>query len=486
MLKTNGHSLTCVIERAIGEEMSRDETIPSVDYVEFHGSCNSDLDRIAATDRSVEQSCKQSLWACLKVSIESTVCCGVFGGLFGTFVWWLELNLRTYCPKTWETVLESIHRRRLLVDIFIVAIIHFWVFSCIAPLCGWSITKKLSLIYVCTTGALLDATSRLTLYICLMYSTVWKNCIGSSIFLAVSITVCYRFAQHCKAAGNLHNNVVLLALKLDLQFIFGVLLSIPFNLMFLDFYSGSNSLEKTILACLLIIVFAIPRLIINHVVANLHAACSPGSEIMLAVVYLTAVTVVARLMQAKIEELSYFLLISVVHGILNIVDKLSFPLSRRIFTFACCNCKRRGNHQPTATNCSLFLANQTLISIITEATSVIFSSAVAHLITYYYAKEENTNERYNGYSLARNMVKRCSIAVGIELIFNVIAVKIHTHLYKIPVIDVWKRKWKSIIIIHMIQLLFIILYYSQYVNKILLKEQFTKANITCFGFFKRV
>ena len=474
------------MERTIDEEMSGEPTMPSGYYVAYYRSCDSDLDSVITTGKAGEESWRKSTWACMKVSLESTVCCGVFGGIFGALVWWLELNLRTYCSTKWEKVPESIQRRRLLVDIFIVTVVQFWVLSCIAPMCGWSVIKKLSLVYICTLGALLDVTNHLAVYIFVNYNKYWKDCIGSSIFFATSFTVCYRFAQHCKTTRNTHNNAFLFTLKLNLQFLVGVLVSIPFNLVFLDFYSSSNAYEKAILACLLIIVFAIPRFIINHVVVNLHETCTPGNEIMLAVVYLTATTIVARLMQAKTEDFRYFIIISIVHGILNVVDKLSLPLKRRIFSFVCCDCKRGGNHQLKATNCSLFLANQTLISIITETTSVIFSSAVAYLIMYYYIREEGTNERYNGYSLARNMVKRCSIAVIIELIFNVIAVKIHTHLYKIPVIDVWKKKWKSIIIIHMIQVFFTVLYYSQYINKILLNRHYRKGNITCLGLFKRV
>ena len=474
------------MELIINEEMSDEATLPSGYYVEYYGSCDSDLDSIITTDRVSEKCWRKSIWTCIKVSLESTVCCGVFGGIFGTFVWWLELNVKMYCPTQWEKVPEHIHRRQLLVDIFIVALVQFWVFSCIAPLCGWSVIKKLGMIYICTLGALLDAINHLATYIFLNYSKNWKEYIGSSIFFATSFTVCYQFAQHCKAAGNAHYNAFLFTLKLNLQFIVGVLVSIPFNLAFLDFYSRSNSFEKTILVCILVIAFAIPRLIINHVVANLHETCTPGNEIMLAVVYLTATTVVSRLMQARIDDFRYFIIISIVHGILNVVDKISLPLRRRIFSFLCCNCKRRDNHQLRHENTSMFLANQTLISIITETTSVIFSSAVAYLIMYYYAREEGTNARYNGYSLAKNMVKRCSIAVGIELIFNIIAVKIHTHLYKIPVIDIWRRKWKSIMIIHMIQVLFIVLYYSQYVNKILLKKHYRNETVTCFGLFKRI
>ena len=55
-----------------------------------------------------------------------------------------------------------------------------------------------------------------------------------------------------------------------------------------------------------------------------------------------------------------------------------------------------------------------------------------------------SDRRYNWYFFLKEMVVRYSFAIGIELLFNVIAVKIEMYLYRIPVIGVWKKKWKLI------------------------------------------
>ena len=455
-------------------------------YKEWYGSCNAGTNSNNNTSVLADQSWRSSIWMYFKMSIEITVFCGVLVGIFGAFLWWLELNLRMYCSLEWRHVSERVHHTRLIVDIFIAGLVHFWIFACIAPLCDWLTIKKLSLIYICIIAALLDAISRLLLFIFARYSMRWKDYIGHFIFFMTSFTVCYRFARHCKDVGNVRYNVLALTFKLNLQFIFGQLVSIPFILVFLKWYYDSTPIKKTILVCVLIVIFAIPKLFIYHAITNLHGICTPGNEIVLAVVYLTASTVLSRLMQTKIEELSYFTVISVVHGLLNVIDKLLLPLRRKILSCLFHSCRFEGDQHLAFVQRSLFLANQTLISIITESTCIVTSSAAAHLLLYYYKRKEITGERYNGYSLFRKMVMQCSIAIAIEVIFNVIAVKIQVYLCKIPVIGVWKKKWKSIVIIHLIQVLFTVLYFTQFMNNFIVKDYYKEANVTCFGMFKRV
>ena len=58
-------------------------------------------------------------------------------------------SIKTYCFSDWKMIPESIRRRRLIVDRLIASLVQFWALSSIGPLCGWSATKKLRLIYTC-------------------------------------------------------------------------------------------------------------------------------------------------------------------------------------------------------------------------------------------------------------------------------------------------------------------------------------------------
>ena len=61
------------MERTVHKEVFGEAAMPSGDYIKYSESCDSDLHSIITTDGIVKQSCRQSLWTCLKVSFESTV-----------------------------------------------------------------------------------------------------------------------------------------------------------------------------------------------------------------------------------------------------------------------------------------------------------------------------------------------------------------------------------------------------------------------------
>ena len=451
-------------------------------FYNSYDSCYTERDISFKESRRATGSLWSSLWTCSKVSLE-TVLSGVLVGLFATLLWWIELNVRPYCLGDWSKIPSKMHRTGLIVDIVEGMTVMFWSLCCIAFLCHWTIVKELNLLYICTFGAFMDVINRLILFIFVHYGRRWKSYIGNIIFLVTTFIIYFRFAKYRRDQAGSNYCVIMLTLKLSLQFTVGLLITTFLNYIFLEVYYKSTSLEQTILACVLVIIFFIPKFLINNVITGLNGICKPGEEIAFAVTYITAVTMISRLLQAKIETLSYYIIISIIHGIFNVIDKLSLPLRRKLVRFVC-KCKNNGEN--THVDTSLFLANQSLISIITETTSVIFSSAAAYILLYYYKREESTGQRYNGFVLFKEMAKRSSIAVAIELIFNVFALKIHAYLYSIPVINVWKSKWKSIIIVHVVQIFFIVIMFSEYIDNVLLRDYYIKANITCFGFFKRV
>ena len=475
-----------LVESRMENEQFREQVDFLWEYEDSNNSFDLEAPTRVALPRVRDQSALRSLWMCFKVSIESTVICGVLVGLYATFLWWLELNVRMYYLADWNTIPRRIHLTQLIADIIILMIVMFWPLSCIAPLCGWSTTKELNLVYYCVIGGLLDVTSHLLIYIFAHYAKTWKSFVGNGIFLVISFAISYRFARYLKTSRVVNSNAVVLAVELNLQFIFGVFVTIPFTHVFLEVYYFSLPLERTMLACSMIVVLAIPKCVIINIITDSHGICKPGDEIMLAVAFITGTTLCARLVQADVEDLSYFTVISVVHGALSVVDKLCLPLKRKMLSCICSKCGQNENRQRSSVNASLILANQTLISIVTEATSVMFCSAAAYTLLYYYERKEGTGERYYALSLLKEMVKRCGIGIGIELVFNVLALEILTYLYNIPVIAVWKSTRKRIIMIHMIQVLFIVLYFSIPINYILVKDYCMNANSICLGFFKRV
>ena len=247
--------------------------------------------------------------------------------------------------------------------------------------------------------------------------------------------------------------------------------------MFLNLYQESTQLIRTILSCALIAVFYGPKLIIGGVVINLHDIYKPREGIVFAAAFLISSTMVLRLTQARIESLGYFTAICFVHGIANVIDKMALPVREKLCDFF--SRRRNARFEEYELLDQEYISHQSLVSAITETTSVILSNATAYLLVYHYRKEEERSV------LIREMLLRLSIAVCIEWIFNIIALKFQNNWSGISVLRLWKREWKFILIIHLIQIIYVVIYFGNYVNAMHLNDLIGNSTHYCVGFFNR-
>ena len=343
--------------------------------------------------------------------------------------------------------------------------------------------KESRVLFWCTIAALVDIIDRLSLYIFRHYDQHWESYVGNFIFLVVSLIVFYKFASHRQREHGSSDKTIVIAFKVSFQLLIGMAISLPYNYAFLQFYRYSTPLIRTILSCSLIAVFYIPKLAISRVITTLHGICTPNEGIVFAAAFLVLSTMVTRLTQAKVENLTYFTLISLVHGIFNVVDKITTNVRTKFFNWMCRRCQSNADEDNDYV--THYIAHQSLISIITETSSVILSNAAAYLIVYYFRKEKGTGSRYDGSILFKEMLIRSTIAVGIEWFFNVLTLNVYRYL-KIPVLDILKKEWKFILVIHLIQVIFLIVYFAHHVNAALLGDVSHNSTTGCLGLFKRL
>ena len=419
----------------------------------------------------------------VKASLQSTIICGIIFGLFATFLWWININTNPSCFGEWHEIPNTMHGVALISDAVKAIIIMFWPILMIAPICSWSMIKDSNLLFLSIIAGFLNAIHRLFLYIFASYEHDWKSYIGNALFSLLVFIVFYKFAKYRQEKQHSTNgeNIFLITLKLATQVVLGLVLFLPYNYVVLAYYQNLTPILRVILSCSLIAVFYVPKLIISNVVTNLHGIYKPNESIVFAAGFLVISTMVTRLTQAGIENLTLFIIVSCAHGIFNVIDKLILPIRDNLCGRVC----RRRN---TCSNDSLkyaqqYIAHQSLISIITETTSVIVSNAAAYLLVYYSNKEDSTGKRYDRWTLLKEVVIRSSIAVSIEWFFNTIALKIQNDLCDIPVLRLWKREWKFILIIHLMQIIFV-LYFADYMNKMFNHDMFRNSTHDCIGLFK--
>ena len=419
----------------------------------------------------------------IKVGLQLSLTGGVLLGIFATFLWWFELNLKLSCFGEWKDIPSNIHHFSLISTCIKVLIIMFWPLLTILPISSWSMIKESNLLFWCTIAGFVDVIDRLILYIFAHYESHWKSFVGNFIFSAISFLVIFKFVKHRQRQSGNNDSTVTATLKLSIQVLVGVGMSLSYNYVFLKFYQQSMMLTKTILSCSLITLFYVLKLIISNLITGLHGIYKPNEGISFASPFLVISPMVTRLMQAKIESLTYFTLISLVHGISNVIDKAALPLRRRLFNFVC----RKGNDAVNEKwmHTQQYIAHQSLLGIITEISSVIMSNAAAYILVYYYKTEEGTGNRYDGSILIRDLLLRLVIGVTIAFVFNVAALYIQNERCNIPILRLWKRDWKFIIILIVIQMIFLI-NCAHYVNMMLLGNVLSNSTQICVGFFRRL
>ena len=419
-----------------------------------------------------------SLIKCIYASFQLSVMCGILFGLFATFLWWIELNVNGYCSEALDNIPKQLRHTKLFVMPVRFLLIMFWPLLTVAPICSWSMIKKSNILFWCTIAGLVDVIDRLYFYIFEHYKTHWRSYVGNVIFLMIWFVVFYKFVRHRLLQSGKNYNAVKITLKITLQITLGLAMSIPYNYVFLPFYQGSTTLIKLALSCSLITVLYAPKLIISQVIINLHGVYEPNEGIVFAVVVLVMSTMVTRLSQATIDSLTYFIIVSLVHGIFNVLDKVTTNARTKFFNWIC---KRSNNHMNERNEyVTHYIAHQSLISIITETSSVILSNAAAYLLAYYYK-----SEGYNGWYLSRDMLIRSSIAVCIEWTFNVVSLKIQCD-QNIPVLGIWKREWRLILVIHLIPVIYVVIYFAPYVDASLLHDALPNSTSQCAGLFRRL
>ena len=431
--------------------------------------------------------CCNSSWSMIKFitrSFELSVICGILFGLFATFLWWIELNSESYCFGKWDDIPKQMRRLGMIAMAVKDIITMFWPLLTIAPICSWPMIKESNLLFMCTIAGFIDITDRCYLFIFEHYDQHWKSTVGNIVFSFISFIVFYKFAKYRQQQSNNKANTIKVTFKLGVQLIFGLCIFLPYNYMFLDLYHALSPMVRTILSCSLIALFYVPKLFIYNLIINLHGIYKPDESIIFGVGFLIISNMVIRLTQAKIESLAYFTIVSLVHGICNVMEKVTLPLRQAICKLIC----RRKNDlsDQTLSFNQHYIAHQSLVNMITETTSVIISNAAAYLLVYYYKKEDSTGKRQEGSILFNEMVIRLCIAVGIDWFFNVIALKIQNDWYKIPVLQVWKRQRKFIMIIHLIQITYVIVYFARYVNVMLLDDMIRNSTYSCIGLFREI
>ncbi len=347
-----------------------------------------------------------SLLSCTLLSAQITFISGVVFGVVTTTIWWLDLNLAQCCysyTNRWYQMPVKYQRIRLTTEVVEGFILQLWPLSILILAFRWSLLKKLQIPFIGITAAFTDTCCRLFVYVFAEYKAKGVTLFLNFIFILVTLLSFFKVARFITVTTNNQIRPAVLTLKLSVQAFMGILFAGIFNYVLADAMISFSDFGKAILASSLPIMFFFPKLLINYVIGRQEGVFSPQKAISFTLVYQVGSTMLCRLAQAKNENLEFFILISVAHGIFNVIDKLILEIREKVLRFIFRAC--RGNSASRSPQMNRLLADQAIVTFLAETNAILTSVAAIEILPYYYGMKD-TGERPNGYSLFQNFLIR--------------------------------------------------------------------------------
>lgn len=433
----------------------------------------------------------KSLLKCAGISFQTTVLFGILFGVLAATLWWVDLNLSKICHKydvdlkNWYDMPKTLIQIRVSNMVFKVAILQQWSFACLILVYEKSLLRRLNMFSCNALVSCIMMIIILFTFVFDVYQYQWKSYVGNVIFIFITALNHIRIAKyHRETMQHGSCNVLLLATKLSLQFILGLVVYLPICYLLIPIYTKLPPLTIAIVSASVPVVLALPKCFVGYVIGRIKGVYSPGNAVVFTLVMHNSATLATRLLQAGNPNLLVFIGISILHGALNIFEKLLLPVRDKISQRLC----KRGNPKMTRRpkRVSRLIADQTLFSMMTETTAIVIGCASTEIIKYHY-RRNNDGTRYPGFALFSVVSERAAYAVLIEFICNIIALQIQTYYHNLPVMRVWLLRWRWFLCAQLIVVIYSIIYYPGHLDDAILDRHISKENRTaCLGPFQRL
>ena len=463
----------------------------SADYLKSRGSLRAqliDASSISAATHTPELSpeARDMAWKRLRPSISRTVlnslCYGflisvlsatVFGVVSFTvyyFGYQSQLNCEHHHPK--ESIPIKLQWLITISEVLAVGFLYFWFFIDISfyfsPFQLSGVRK--TIVIVSLLFYLVDSVYRLGMQACGISHgklTALQRVPGQAIFCLSSCVIIYVMKMHF-CFGPLVQQV---------KFI--VLLAVPYALTqgiavltascIYPAYNKQNKSGKILFAIFIPLIVVVIKVAGRICIQRLWCRIShPGTSFVLLVPVYCGSAIMLRLLQVDLHSLESVALIGVIHGIAEVFDRsiMAFidhivhqVLEKRRIAWGGFRTPRRER----------LAADLTIMSMLSESSAVIAVNIFLHLYRYFYTYDNSPLKVLKSFALAT------SVPLGIEWFFTSVSIAIETRYKNLPVVAVWRKRWKRHLAVLLINLVMVCIWTSK--SLLITVEAHFKGNV---------
>ena len=214
-------------------------------------------------------------------------------------------------------------------------------------------------------------------------------------------------------------------------------------------YNKQDTFGKVLIAIFTPLITVVLKIASRFCIQRFWCRIShPGTSYLLMTPLYCWSAVMLRLLQVDLQRLEKVVLIGVIHGIAEVIDRSIMVLIDHICHQLLDNRKVPWGGFRTPRRERL-AADISLMSMLYESSAVISVNVFLHLYQYFYTYDDSPIKLLQSFAITT------SVPLAIEWFFTSLSILIETRYQNMPVMAVWRKRWKRYIVVSLINMVII-------------------------------
>lgn len=260
-------------------------------------------------------------------------------------------------------------------------------------------------------------------------------------FLCLCVQVCIITKHFCRGPRKKQLSLFLsLTIPCFLTYVTGILEA---YFIYPAYNRQDNIVGKVLIAIFAPLITVFLKGVSRFCVQRLWRISHPGHSFVLLVPLYYGSAVMLRFLQVDVEDVRAIAVIGVIHGIAEVIERSAMVFIDHIYhqiwqrRLVRCGNFRTPRRERLATDI-------VIMSILYESSGVISVNGFLHLYRYFFSSDNSALQ------LLQSSALTTSVALAIEWFFTSLSLAIETRYQNMPVMAVWRRRWKKHIVVAII------------------------------------
>ena len=437
-----------------------------------------------------------SLWKAMKHAFCIQIVGGVALGSIAILILVLDFNTVDLCfdrQKNWTSLpkrTQAVMVTGACCEAYVVQLCSFFV---MLFLFGWPLIKELNLLVLNLVCALVDTCYRLYLQLCDIYKRSWMSFPLNGIFVLIllmnSLLIGREIARRNENGrrGRMKKTLQVFAMLLA-QFAFALPIFFVLVYVLIPLYGKASETNRAVIAGCFPLVTAMPKVVIRLAAQRIDFL-HPGNSHALLVVLNLASAIVFRVMQAELTNLNLFILLSLVHGAIDLLERLTIVIRDYLWYVIYKKLNKQGGVETTLIAARFrtprsmrLVADVSIQMILGESTSLIAAVGFIQLYKFMYPDGSSHESPLSQFFI------RVLIALSIDFVFNSFSLWLQMSYLNVAVVRVWRKKWRKHVLVGLIITIVTLCYFTTHLFAVVEAKNKSKAinkDFNCTGPFTK-